>query len=89
MNIVFRNGENELEVELTPSCYLDEVGKEEREQVVQIIADSDLDVRHDVDNKYDSFALEVFSRDVSIGYIRKRFYDRDRSTEIECFFKMI
>jgi len=86
MSIVFKYGDQELEIELTPSCYLDEAGREERERVMQNIEDAELDVRYDTLNRYDHFALEVFSGYISIGYIRKRLIGIDKTEEIEKFF---
>ena len=86
MSIVFKHGNQELEIELTPSCYLDEVGREERERVMQNIEEAGLKVVHDKDNRYDDLALEVFSDGVSIGYIRKRYVDNDKSVCIDRFF---
>ena len=82
-------GDQELEITLTPKCYLNRKSLQQREKF-ECIDDTEkeryLELVHEEDNKYDSKAIAVYSEDIHIGYIQKRFTDRDVSFEVESFF---
>ena len=76
-----------LVVYLTPRKYLE---KEELWKRIEMFKHSRqspvrLELVHDIGNRFDRWALGVFYEGVRIGYIRKRFYERDDTFRINNF----
>jgi len=86
---IISRGVQELEITLTPKCYLRGVSLQQREKF-ESMNDTEkkknLELVHEKENKYDSKAIAVYSEGVHIGYIQKRFRDRDVSFEVERLF---
>ena len=87
--IIVKKGGLELVATLTPKYYLKGNALEEREKFESIentLKYSFLEFEHEQKNAYDKNAIAVYSNDIHIGYIQKRFIDRDVVFEVESFF---
>lgn len=69
--------DNRIIVHLTPRKYLNKHQTEKRREVDYDDYISGIQVIHDRYNKNDKYALEVFYKNVHIGYIRKKFDQRN------------
>ncbi len=78
---------NRMEVGLTPIGYLAENDAAKREEMLEKsnISKIYLKVIHEKSNNFDNKALKVYCDDNSIGYIQKRFPDKDLTYGIEKF----
>jgi len=77
----------QLIVYLTPRKYLkgEELWKRVEMFERSLQSPIRLELVHDVGNRFDPRALGVFYDGVRVGYIRKRFYEREDTSRIEQF----
>ena len=87
VTLLIRKGDQELEVTLTPKCYLCKEALVARKYLEKnSTEDHRITIEHDLLNRYDKHALIVCKEGLPIGYIQKRFPSVNRTLEIETFF---